>query len=191
MVTIAPTRFTAADLEKLPDVPGWRYEIIDGELHVAKAVGWEHQYAADEILLALKLWVRERGTGLVMSAPGVVFADDDNVIPDVIWLSGDQVPHAADAAGHIIVAPALAVEVLSPGAANERRDRELKLDLYSRRGVREYWIVDWQRREVSLHRREGSRLSRTDTLMGEATITSPMLPGFSCPLSSLWLPVAS
>ena len=37
-------------------------------------------------------------------------------------------------------APDLVVEILSPSTAH--RDRGIKLDLYARCGVRQYWIVD-------------------------------------------------
>ena len=47
-----------------------------------------------------------------------------------------------DDAGHLIAAPELVVEILSPGEKNERRDREAKLKLYSTYGVLEYWIAD-------------------------------------------------
>ena len=39
-------RYTSADLERLPDVEGTRYEIIDGELHVSRQPHWEHETAA-------------------------------------------------------------------------------------------------------------------------------------------------
>ena len=40
----------------------------------------------------------------------------------------------------VLGAPDLVVEIPSPSTA--RRDRGIKLDLYARCGVREYWIVD-------------------------------------------------
>lgn len=67
--------------------------------------------------------------------------------------------------GHLYAAPELAVEVLSPGEANERRDREARLRLYSRRGVLEYWIVNWQERRVEVYRREEAILKLDRTLL--------------------------
>ena len=80
------------------------------------------------------------------------------------------------------------MEVLSPGSTNERRDRELKLKLYSRQGVRESWLVDWRTRTVQVYRRQRTALRLIATLEGSDAISSPLLPGFSCPLASLWEP---
>jgi Uma2 family endonuclease len=74
---------------------------------------------------------------------------------------------------------------------NERRDRELKLGLYSRQGVQEYWIADWRARLVEIYRREGGDLRLIRTLADEDVITSPLLQGFACPVSSLWAPPLS
>ena len=79
-----------------------------------------------------------------------------------------------------------AVEILSPGAANERRDREAKLKLYSRRGVLEYWIVDWQARQVEVYRREELALRLVATLYATDTLASPLLPGFACEVATLF-----
>jgi Uma2 family endonuclease len=83
------------------------------------------------------------------------------------------------------------VEVLSPGARNERRDRDLKLKLYSRQGVQEYWIADWLLRTIQVYRRQEAELRLVATLRGDDVLTSPLLPGFSCPLPSLWPPDVS
>ena len=79
----------------------------------------------------------------------------------------------------IYLAPDLIVEVLSPGAANQRRDREAKLKLYSRRGVREYWIVDWSTRRMDIYRHQDAERYRFATLVKSEKLESPLLPDFS------------
>jgi Uma2 family endonuclease len=181
-------RYTSADLESLPDVEGVRYEIIGGELHVSTAPGRYHQYASDQARMALQLWNDRTGRGMAVSGPGLIFADDDEVVPDVVWISRERLATGLDHSGHLRVAPELVVEVLSPGSANVRRDREKKLDLYSRRGVDEYWIVDGQGRAVQVYRREQADLRLVATLGGDDALTTPLLPSFACPVGSLWTP---
>ena len=187
MVT-SPFRFTTKDLEEVPDKPGFRYEIIDGELYVTRAVNWRHEWTVDHTLLALMNWNEESDLGVVLTAPGLVFADDDNVIPDLIWLRKERLALIEDEKGHFTEAPELVVEVLSPGVANRVRDREIKLDLYNRRGVPEYWIVNWAQKLVEVYRREVGELRLVATLGEGDTLTSPVLPGFACPVASLFPP---
>jgi len=189
-------RFTSTDLERLPAIEGIRYEVIDGSLFVSKQPHWHHQYASDGIVSTLRDWDDRTGLGIAMSAPGLVFTEDNDVIPDVVWISRARLAAVADAAGHLRAAPELVVEVLSPGRENERRDREVKLALYARQGVREYWIVDLQRQAVEVYRQiedgpstgSGQGLRLVATLAGEDVLTTPLLPGFTCPVLRLWVP---
>jgi Uma2 family endonuclease len=180
------TRFTSSDLELLPDRDDVRYEIIDGELLVSKTPHFGHQYACLAIGSALFKWRARTGLGIALTAPGLIFGPEDDVIPDVAWMSDQRFAEGADASGHFRVAPELVVEVVSPGRTNERRDREIKLKLYSRYGVHEYWIVDWRMQIVQVYRREQAALQLVGTLDGADELTSPLLPGFRCPLSELW-----
>jgi Uma2 family endonuclease len=93
---------------------------------------------------------------------------------------------ALDASGHLRRAPELVVEVLSPGAPNERRDREAKLHLYSRRGVDDYWIVDWSVRTVDVYRQRDGRLQLVGRFVGDQPISSPVLLGFSATADDLF-----
>ena len=96
-------------------------------------------------------------------------------------------PSYLDEAGHLIIAPELAIEVLSPGLANEQRDREAKLKLYGARGVQEYWILNWQLQQVEVYRRQQAMLKLVVTLLGDDLLTSPLLPNFTCPISRFFL----
>lgn len=78
------------------------------------------------------------------------------------------------------------VEVLSTGQENEKRDRELKLKLYSSKGVREYWIVDWRLQQVEVYRREQAALVQVATLFTSDELSSPLMPGFACPVAQLF-----
>ena len=119
----------------MPQIEGVRYEIIDGELYVSTAPHFHHQYAADRISAPLQAWNDANGAGIAATAPGMVFDEDQNVIPDLVWISTSGTLGALDEAGHLTIAPELVVEVLSPGGSNELRDRDVKLSLYSRRAL--------------------------------------------------------
>ncbi len=179
------TPFTSADLELMPD-DGKRYEIIEGELYVSRQPTTEHQYTCTRLCHFLDEWNDQTNQGVVLIAPGLIFAEDDDVAPDVIWISKERLDQALDAAGHLHVAPELVIEVLSLGAANQRRDREIKLKLYSRRGVGEYWIVDGLRRQVEVYRREQGALAQVATLYAQDTLETPLLPGFACQIDRLF-----
>lgn len=175
----------SSDLDLLPD-NGAQYEIIHGELFMSKSPHWHHQTACGNVYMELKLWCRREGGGDVAITPGVIFSDADDVIPDVAWVSQERLHSLMDAAGHLTGAPDLAVEVLSFGVRNEERDRTAKRKLYETQGVREYWILDWRLKQVEVYRREQGELRRVLTLLPEERLTSPLLPGFSCSVASLF-----
>jgi Uma2 family endonuclease len=185
---VSGTGWKSSDLEELPDIEGVRYEIIAGELYVSRAPGARHQYTCGALASTLHVWSTQTGLGRTFPGPGLVFADDDDVIPDLVWVRRERVASILDRAGHFREAPELVVEVLSPGGPNEFRDRTAKLELYRRRGVLEYWVVDPRKELLEIYRVVGTELKQAATLSGKADLISPLLPGFTCPLASLWLP---
>ena len=185
MTTTTSLRWTSADLEAFPD-DGKRYEIIDGELYVSKQPNYYHQRVGFKVGNRLETWSNERAAGEVNLAPGLIFDDDDDVAPDVIWVSRAGLSSALGPDGKLHTAPELVIEVLSPGRVNERRDREAKLKLYSRRGVQEYWIIDWRTHRIEVYRRDNAQLTLIATMLESDSLSSPLLPGFSCPVRDLF-----
>jgi Uma2 family endonuclease len=179
------TRWTSKDLESLPD-DGTRYEIIDGELFMSKQPHYYHQDVCSRLHVALANWNSRSNLGNVVEAPGLILAEDDDVAPDLVWLSHARLAESLQTDGHLHTAPELVIEVLSPGRANERRDREAKLKLYSRRGVGEYWIASWQTHTVEVYRRKGERVELEKIFSDADTLASPLLPGFSCPIADVF-----
>ena len=132
-------RITWADAQLMPE-NGKRYEAIDGELYVTAAPVYRHQKICANLYFALRTMLEEPGYGWVTFAPiGVEFPDtEEGVQPDVLFVE--------KAREDIIVKegirgpPDLIVEIGSPSTAE--RDRTIKLKLYRRQGVPQYWIVD-------------------------------------------------
>ena len=180
-------RWTIHDLEAFPDNGREKqYEIIDGELLVTRSPHFRHQDLASEIQFALMAWSKEFGLGKCVQTPGIIFAETDAVIPDLIWISNERLAQGLDEGGHLIVAPELIIEIASPGKSSGDRDRQLKRKLYSIYGVQEYWVGDWQLQNIEVYRRENAQLYLIETLYKEDCLTSPLLPDFSLPLERIF-----
>ncbi|MGD1897891.1 MAG: Uma2 family endonuclease [Phormidesmis sp.] len=179
-------RWTTRDLEVLPQNEWTTYEIIDGELFVTRSPHVDHQEVRGNLYAFLRSWSKKTGLGKAIFGPGIVLADADNVIPDVVWVSQTRFSLIKDEAGHLTKMPELVIEVLSAGADNIRRDREAKLKFYSIQGVQEYWIADRFTKQLEVYRREEGKLSLAMTLMSNDTLTSPLLPEFTCPIDQIF-----
>ena len=125
-----------------------RYEILEGDLAVTPSPATVHQTISKRIQLAFMLQIEARNRGTVFNAPVDVIFNDNNVAqPDLLVLSPQNRNRISQRG--IEGAPDLIVEILSPSTAD--RDRNTKLKLYAKHGVREYWIVDPKEHTISIH----------------------------------------
>ena len=136
-------RYTFADILAWND--GERAEIIDGEVFLmAPAPSREHQKVSGEIFRQLANYLEGKRCE-VYQAPfdvrlfekdGDTPEDVDTVVePDIVVVCDHSKLDDRGCKG----APDMVVEILSP--STQRHDRLVKLSLYQRAGVREYWIV--------------------------------------------------
>ena len=179
-------RLTYDDFLLFPD-DGRRHELIDGEHYVTPSPNTRHQRLVGRLFLVLANHVEQHpACGEVFVAPfDIVFTQFDIVEPDVLFVAGDQADIVTDK--HVCGAPALVVEILSPGT--RRVDEKIKYRLFERTGVREYWLVDPELDLVKVFRRaaDGS-LPRVAELTADAsdTLTTPLLPGCALPLATFF-----
>jgi Uma2 family endonuclease len=109
----------------------------------------------------------------------VTLADHSVVQPDVIYVSAAR--HGVREEG-IEGPPDLVVEVHSPSTS--RRDRIIKLKLYAESGVREYWLADFELRDITfLVNRDGHFMV---VLPVDGRYRSPVLPEIEIDLAELW-----
>jgi Uma2 family endonuclease len=184
--TVEQIAWTIHDLANLPQNESVNYEIIDGELFVTRSPHHLHQKVCVKLAHYLDAWCENSGLGETIFAPGIILSDLDSVIPDLVWISQERLANIEDEAGHLLGAPELVIEVLSPGKNNESRDKETKLKLYSIYGIAEYWICDRFTKQIAVYRRENARLVLVATLLENDTLTSPLLADFSCLVSKIF-----
>lgn len=130
--------FTVEDYRRLPDEV--RAELIDGELIM-------------ELSVELVNYIRaNKGSCRVVQFPLDVQLDCDDrtmVQPDLIIICDEKKIVRKGIYG----APDLCIEILSP--STRKKDCTLKVQKYMNAGVREYWIVDPDKKAVITYRFEG------------------------------------
>ena|SRR5579864_4482925 len=165
------------DYDQLPDEP--RCELVFGRLHVTASPFSRHQivsYVLGQLLGPLA----DAAGGLVLQPPpDVVMADHSVVQPDLVYVSS---PRLAIVGNRIEGAPDLVVEILSSGTASY--DRSEKRRLYALSGVKEYWLVDHERRQIEFLINETGGFAAAPQVAGR--YRSPATPEIHLDLSELW-----
>ena len=149
---------------------------------MSRAPGLSHQIVAGNIIRIVGTYLDDRPIGIIVATIGLVFDRYSGVIPDIVFFSHDRGSEII-AQERLNAAPELVMEILSPGRQNVSRDRVAKRKLYSKHGVREYWIVDAHNRAIEVYELQGAMLEVRVIVRGDAEITSPLLPGFTSPVS--------
>lgn len=177
-------RLTYDDLLLFPD-DGQRHELIDGEHYVTPTPVLRHQRLLGRLHLAVASYLLAHpGHGEVLLSPfDIVFSQWDVVEPDLMFIARDQ-PHILTEK-IMLGAPALVVEILSP--STRKRDQTLKLRLFEKHGVREYWMVDPDHDTVTVDRLDKhAKFTRVGVLGTDQSLTTPLLPGWTLPLGQLF-----
>ena len=177
-----PVKLTYDDFVRFPD-DGRRHELIDGEHVVTPSPNTAHQRASRALFRLLDQHASTHHLGEVFYAPfDVVLSRFDVVEPDLLFIAAGQADILTPE--HVRGAPALVIEILSPGT--RRRDERQKRALYEREGVQEYWVVDPHRREIVVHRRDEPGVFTKATLDAAAALTTSLLPGLVISLKTIF-----
>lgn len=142
-----PAPLTVHDYLDLPE-GGPRYQLVDGDLHMAASPNLFHQRISRNIEYLLLRYLEQNPIGEVLHAPLDVFLTETNVYqPDVLFVARKNLPILEKDGVH--GAPDLIVEILSPSSS--RLDLGPKKRVYARCGVLEFWVVYPDERKVVVY----------------------------------------
>jgi Uma2 family endonuclease len=142
----AKKRWTLAEVHSFPD-DGNRYEVIDGDLYVTPAPAELHEIISARLTRMLDPFVERHALGFVLRPRAVFRYRGSEVEPDLMVRAA---PGGRSTGWDKAPTPILIVEIVSP--STRRRDLEVKREFYLKSRIPEYWIVDPERREVTLVR---------------------------------------
>lgn len=158
-----------------------RYELLSGRVIMNPPSSWPEGEGEGDVLARVRTHVRAGALGRVFGpSQGYELPTGDTVAPDVSYISQarwEAGPRPMQ--GEFLrIVPDLAIEVISP--TTERRDRVEKRILYAQSGVREYWLVDLRRREITVHVREGEgQFGPGRVYRDRDPLVSQVLPGLT------------
>lgn len=139
--------YTIEDIFALPD--GERAELIDGKIYYMAPPTWKHQRISGYLHNQIYNYIRSNnGQCEVLAAPFAVFLKDDDINylePDISVIC--DLAKLDDSGCH--GAPDWIIEIVSP--SSKPRDYLTKLFQYRTAEVREYWIVDPDKRMTTVY----------------------------------------
>jgi Uma2 family endonuclease len=159
---------------------GKRHEIIEGEHYVNPAPNLFHQTLSRRIQYQLYTQIELQGRGVVFDAPVDVQLHDHSIVqPDLVVVLSENKEILTKP--KIDGVPDLMIEILSP--SNPKHDREIKMQLYLKSGIREYWIVDPMSERVEQYQlKDGSY----ESIDHDDNVTLTIMNGVSVDISELW-----
>jgi Putative restriction endonuclease len=185
-------RATYADLEAVP--PNKVAELIGGMLHVMPRPAPRHAWTSSGLGAEL-IGPFQRGRGgpggwIILDEPELHFPDPaapgeiEALVPDLAGWRRERMPELPETA-YFELAPDWICEVLSP--STETLDREDKMPVYAREGVRHAWLVDPIARTLEVFTLgPGRRWLPAVTHRGAARVRVEPFEAIELELSVLW-----
>lgn len=158
--------YTIEDYYHMPD--DRRIELIDGVIYDMSAPTPLHQMIAGMMYARILAFIeKEKGDCIPFIAPADVQLDCDTrtmVQPDVFILcKKDRLKRFG-----IFGAPDFVLEILS--GSTRKKDMTVKLTKYMEAGVREYWVIDPEKRLLVVYIGEEEGIPRLYPLQGEVSV---------------------
>lgn len=124
-------------------------EWVEGDVEMGMSVSQQHADESGFLESILRFYVEARDVGKVYSAPFQMFLAEfeRGREPDLMFVSKEHLeritPQYVDGAADI------AIEILSPESIG--RDRGEKFVEYEAAGIREYWLIDPERKQAEFY----------------------------------------
>lgn len=167
-------------------------EILEGELSLSPRPALPHAHVAMNLggLLTPPFKFGRGGPGgwVLLSEPELHLGPrPDKLVPDLAGWRRERLPRAvggSDAPAHYALAPDWVCEIHSERTRS--RDRNKKMPIYAREGVRHLWLVEPLARTLEVHRLIEDRWVLAQSFSGEARVRAEPFEAMELELALVW-----
>ena len=169
-------------LRKVPE--GSHMEWVDGRIASMTPVSDAHTRVGTFLINVLSTYVESKKLGRVLYEPFQMKTGPDlpGRSPDIMFVSAANCPRIHDT--HLEGPADLAIEIISPGS--QTIDRGEKFYEYEKGGVKEYWILDPQRKRAEFYHLDEEGLYATMPVGDDGVFSSRELSDCALKVSWLW-----
>ena len=153
MLEVAERRISTVRKKKisfedfLTKFDGKHAEWIDGEVIEFMSASDRHQDLSYFLGSVLRVFVEEKDLGIIRTAPMTIKLSTRGREPDLFFVAKNRLDKLKK--NYFDGAPDLIIEIISPESRG--RDRGDKFYEYEVAGVKEYWIIDYEREKVEFY----------------------------------------
>jgi Uma2 family endonuclease len=171
------TEYLALDTNRL-------VELVNGCVEVLPMASVVHQLIFKYLLRWLDDFVTRHKLGLVLCAPfPVKVLPGTYREPDILFLRPGRLQGTNPRS---VVGADLALEIVSEGAENRKRDLDMKPPEYAAAGISEYWIVDPEQQTVTVLALDGAAYRQHGVFRIGDTATSVLLAGLTVTVADVF-----
>jgi Uma2 family endonuclease len=178
-----PKKMTYEEFLAWADEDTWA-EWVDGEVIILTPASNRHQMLAGFLIVLLRHFVEVRQPGALLFAPFQMKTGPDlpGREPDILFVAREHLDRLREI---YLDGPAdLVVEIISRDSRG--RDRGEKFYEYEQGGVREYWLLDYLRRQAEFYQRGPDGIFRPVPAAADGIYRSAVLEGLWLRVEWLW-----
>lgn len=159
-------------------------EWVSGEVLVMSPASNLHQDLVGFLSALMRFWAEAHDLGVVRTEPFLIKLPKPlpGRAPDIIFIAKENLHRITT--NFFDGAPDIVVEVISP--ESRARDRGEKFYEYEQAGVKEYWLIDPDRKQAEFYRRGEDGIFRLVAVSEREVFRSEVLKGFWLKVEWLW-----
>lgn len=174
---------TYEDYAKLTPPDSGNYELHNGKLITLPTPTPQHQRISRKLSTRLDTFIESNQRGEMFSAPmDTVFTKYDTLQPDILFIEKERLHIIGEK--NIEGAPDFVIEIVSP--SNSSKELSYKKYVYETSGVREYWLILPEKKQVAQYENIDNELIRIGLWSVEDVLEAKVLAGFTVKIAEIF-----